>query len=230
MKKKLDQYRGRLTPEAAAAGMNAATSNALRLAEEAEMLLNAEHFPSAASLAALSIEESGKVSILRALVLARDNKELEDAWREYRTHTKKNVMWLLPSLVAGGARKLDDFAPLYAEESDHPHLLDQVKQLGFYTDCLGKCHWAKPAEVANPELAKSLVRAAKVLARHHEVTVREVKLWIEHIAPHWKTTKERMELALVQWNHAMVREGLMNNAGIEKFITEGIHNQQQPGS
>ncbi|MGM0985309.1 MAG: AbiV family abortive infection protein, partial [Pseudomonadota bacterium] len=48
------------------------------------------------SLATLSIEESGKVSILRAMSLARDEKELKEEWRRYRSHTNKNVQWILP--------------------------------------------------------------------------------------------------------------------------------------
>jgi AbiV family abortive infection protein len=45
--------------------MNAAIANAQRLAEDAQLLLDAERFPSAASLAILALEEAGKVIILR---------------------------------------------------------------------------------------------------------------------------------------------------------------------
>ena len=45
--------------------MNAARRNARRLAEDAKLLLEAGRYPTATALAVLSIEESGKMSILR---------------------------------------------------------------------------------------------------------------------------------------------------------------------
>ena len=111
-KKKLDSYKGKLSADQVAAGINAAIQNAKRLSEDASLLFEAGRFPSAASLAILSIEESGKVSILRALALAKTSEEIAVAWRDYRSHTKKNASWLLLQLVEQGARKLDDFKPL----------------------------------------------------------------------------------------------------------------------
>ncbi len=65
MKKKLDAYRGKLTPKQIAHGMNVAATNAQRLASDAEALLDAKRFPTAASLAILSIEEAGRILILQ---------------------------------------------------------------------------------------------------------------------------------------------------------------------
>ena len=96
MKKKLNAYRGRLTPAEIATGMNAAAKNARRLSEDAESLLAAGRFPTAASLATLAIEEAGKVSILRELALAQSDAEALEVWRSYRSHSRKNVAWLLP--------------------------------------------------------------------------------------------------------------------------------------
>ena len=76
--KKLNQYRGRLSPTQIADGMSAAQRNARRLVDDAKLLLDAGRFPSATSLAILSIEESGKTSILRHLSVAKDEKEIAD--------------------------------------------------------------------------------------------------------------------------------------------------------
>ena len=119
-KRKLDSYKGKLSVDQVVAGINAAIQNAKRLSEDASLLIEAGRFPSAASLAILSIEESGKISILRSLALAKSDEDIADAWRDYRSHTKKNVTWLLPQLTEQGARKLDDFKPLFEESSDHP--------------------------------------------------------------------------------------------------------------
>jgi AbiV family abortive infection protein len=53
--------------------MNAATKNAGRLAKDAANLLESGSFATAASIAILSIEEAGKVSILRTLALAKSD-------------------------------------------------------------------------------------------------------------------------------------------------------------
>jgi len=183
MKKKLNAYRGRLTTAQIAQGMNAAAKNAQRLAGDAVALLEAHRSPTAASLAILLIEESGKISILRSLSLAMTSDQVLDAWKDYRSHISKNVAWLLPQLVAAGARKLDDLRPLFDKDSDHPYVLDQIKQLGFYTDCLGQAHWSTPDATIDKDLAQMLVKVATLLAGKHEYTRTEVELWVEHIGP-----------------------------------------------
>jgi hypothetical protein len=43
-----------------------------------------------------------------------------------------------------GARKLDDFASLVVDDAQRAALLDQVKQIALYTDCLGNRNWSNP--------------------------------------------------------------------------------------
>ena len=78
-KKNIIQYKGKLSAHKIAEGINAALQNANRLADDAELLLEHKKYPSAACLAILSIEESGKVSILRELSIARDGKDLKES-------------------------------------------------------------------------------------------------------------------------------------------------------
>lgn len=223
-KKKLNQYKGMLTPAQIAAGMNAANGNARKLVKAASMLLENGEYPLAASLATLSIEESGKLPILRSLAVARTKEEVNQCWKEYRSHTKKNVMWLLPQLVSNGARRLDDFKILFEEDAKHTFLLDQVKQLGFYTDCLGKTHWSVPVDVIDKELATLIVNVARLFARDREIKQTEVELWVKHIGPVWKGPKELMEHALVQWYKEMQEMRLAKEGENEmkKFILYGI--------
>jgi len=228
-KKRQDTYRGPLSAVQIAEGMNAAEQNAFRLAEDAAILLAAGRLPTAASLATLSIEEAGKVAILRALSVATSKAEVADAWRDYRSHTRKNVTWLLPQLVAGGARKLDDLRPLFDKESDHPFVLDQVKQLGFYTDCFGNARWASPTDTVDGSVARQLVRIAQILAQNRKHTETEVRLWIEHVGPVFKQDHGWMKHALANWYAAMQEAGLAPDGPnkMEQFIRNGI---QQSGS
>lgn len=225
MPKKLASYKGRLTFSQIARGMSAASENAARLAQDSKLLLDAGRFPTACSLAALSIEESGKISILRGMAIARNGTELKEEWKRYRSHTNKNVQWMFPQLVAEGARKLDDFRPLFEENADHPYLLDQIKQLGFYTDCLGsKAHWSIPDEVIDRELAAQLVSSAECLSSTSPTSEREIELWAEYVGPVWKKDLSWMKRAVANWYQAMQREGLTPDGknGMEKFIYEGI--------
>ena len=53
-------------------------------------------------------------------------------------------MWIFPQLIAGGARSLEEFRELYDEDSDHPQLLDTIKQVALYTDCIAEDRWTSP--------------------------------------------------------------------------------------
>jgi AbiV family abortive infection protein len=120
-KRALDKYKGRLTPEQIAEGINAASRNAVRLVGDADLLLESERFPSAAALAILAIEEAGKVAILRELSVAQEeDKALDNCWRDYRRHTKKNVAWLLPQLVAEGGTRPRSFSSSFWQECGSP--------------------------------------------------------------------------------------------------------------
>jgi AbiV family abortive infection protein len=231
MSTKLDQYRGTLTAEQIADGMNCAARNASRLAVDAKLLLDNGRFPSACSLAVLSIEESGKSAVLRRIACAASEDEARKLWREYRSHTAKNVLWLLPQLVGQGARRLQDFASLFSEDSDHPYILDQVKQIGIYTDCLGKAHWSEPSEVIDEKLAQTLVATAALLARDKEITAAEIDLWVKVVGPHLNGTRANAEAALQEWYVQMQYLGLApaGENEMRTFICDGISRQSGGG-
>ena len=205
-----EDYRGPLSPEAIAEGINAAYRNALRLANDATLLLEAGRHPSAASLAALSIEESGKVSILRGLAVGKTTDEIKASWQQYRDHRAKNGMWTMPQMVADGARLLHQFQEVVERNGEHTALLNSVKQLGLYTDCCGNAHWSEPQEVIDLELARYLVELACLFSKRKAVTTREIELWVEHLAPVWKTAD--MSHALLRWANAMQQEGLSDTS------------------
>lgn len=210
-----EEYRGPISPEMAARGMNLARKNAKRLAADAQLLLDAGRAPTAAALAALSIEEAGKVSILRGLVLASSEEQLRAEWKRYRDHRSKNGAWILPDLVAKGARRLAELAPLVERGAEHTNLLNSIKQLGLYSDCYGPTgHWADPVEVVEKALAENLVQTATAMASvGNDVTLRELELWKQHLGPVWGTPE--MPHALVRWAAAMHVEGLSDTLANE---------------
>lgn len=204
--------------------MNAARENALRLVADAGSLLAMKRFPTAASLAILSIEEAGKISILRGIAVAKPDAEIAEQWAGYRSHVRKNVAWTLPQLVSQGARKLSDLKPLFEDSSDHPLILDQIKQIGFYTDCRGQAHWSIPAEVIDEVLATMLVRVAEVLASGRKCSELEIELWIKHVGPVWRKALREMEEGVIKWYAAMQDAGLAPKGRNEmaQFIRDGL--------
>jgi AbiV family abortive infection protein len=201
---KPSQYCDFLTCEQVAAGMRAAAQNATRLADDADLLLKAGRFPSASALAILSLEESGKSTILRSMSTASTRAEIVALWKSYRRHLDKHVLSVLPRRVQRGAKRLSELRDCVTEATlDEKTTFDAVKQLGFYTDCIGKGNWSIPGEMIDEELASSMVKMAKTLSRRsHIVTVRELKLWVMHM----QSGNTRGNL--LSWAKAMEQEGL----------------------
>ena len=201
-------YRGRLTPSQIAEGMNAAVENALRLLADAETLFATGRYPTAASLAILALEEAGKISMLRAIAVSATDADLKSAWKDYRSHARKNATWLLPNLATQGARKFDDFRHLFDDNAKHPYVLDQIKQVGFYTDCFKNAHWSLPSKIIDKDAAESMISLAKVFTSKEQHTEEEVALWAEHVGPVWKKDIDWMKQAIINWYAAMQKAGL----------------------
>jgi len=199
-KRVITQYFGSLSPAQAAKGIEAAMKNASALVSDAILLLQNRRWSRAAALAILAIEEVGKPSILRSILLARNDKELREEWKNYRSHSKKNVMWILPDLVKKGARHIEELRPIFDEDGDHGPVLDALKQIAFYSDAYGSCNWSLPESGIDEALAKSLVQIAQVLTSKElgpMTSEAELQLWVKHLGPVWKGDMADMKKALL---------------------------------
>lgn len=202
----LNPYVGPLTAVEIAAGIAAAQANALRLIDDAALLLEADRYQSATALAILAMEERGKVIILKRLALVREQSDIKEVWREYRSHRAKNAGSILPELVRQGSRTMSAMASAVDAKAEHTGLLDAVKQISFYTDCLGDRHWSIPSEVVDSDLARAMLQSAKLMWGSRRVTAREVELWGEIVGPHYG--QSTMVSAVIGWQKAMLAEGL----------------------
>ena len=120
-------YRGRLTSRQIAEGMTATAKNAQRLLADATFLFEAGRWPTAASIAILSIEESGKAAILRSMAVARTDAEVAKLWKDYRAHRVKNAHGGLIDYMVKGARRLSDFSSMFEADAEHTVWLDAMK-------------------------------------------------------------------------------------------------------
>ncbi|MYD92909.1 MAG: AbiV family abortive infection protein [Chloroflexi bacterium] len=207
-KPKLSQYRGDLDAAQIAHGMNAARRNARRLADDARALHDLTRFPTATAVSILSIEESGKLTILRGLAIAPTPEIRRQRWKDYQSHRSKNVAWIIPELYLKGARTLESLSLAADPSADHTALLDQLKQLSLYTDCLGAGNWCEPANVIDEALSHALLQIADLLAKGRPVTELEVQLWIAHMGPTYGESLERQKASLEAWYAAMTEHGL----------------------
>lgn len=203
-------YRGLLTVKQTTDGINAAVRNAKRLLSDAKFLLEAKRYPSASSLAILSIEEYGKAQILRGVLAAKDAAKLKERWREYRDHKSKNIAWILPVLKTQGAQTQADLDVITDPNSDHPKILDGIKQLGFYSECHGKCRWSEPHVVITEKMAEGVVLIADwLLETEVEITEREMELWLQYMGDFGAPMEDQRVYALYE---ALSREGIFTGS------------------
>ena len=193
---KLPQYKGQLNASSIAAVMNVAIKNAKRLFNSASILFNNGDYPSSVSLSILAIEEAGKVSILRGIALTREESSLKDYWKNYRNHTEKSKLWNMADFIPRDKDRvsLDDFKEMVSSDNISGKLLDQVKQIGFYTDCLGNANWSVPEEIIGKDFAQDILQIARIhCQRDKTITVQEIELWIECLSPVWMKSMEEMK-------------------------------------
>lgn len=218
-------YCGWLSSSDIAEGMNAAKRNAVRLAKDARLLFENERYATALAIAVLSIEEVGKSYILRGLAVASSQEDLRARWREYRSHKDKNALWQLMEMLQKGARRLQDFASMFAPRGENSEMLDSLKQLCLYTDSFNKGAWTDPNTLATRELSEAILKIAEIFSSmNHQVTTEEIDLWIQYLKPVWDFPDER-ERALIEWDREMRRRGLIKQTtdmNMETFIKIGF--------
>ncbi|MFC0261388.1 AbiV family abortive infection protein [Fontibacter flavus] len=122
------QFKGKLDIKTAAEGIKVAYDNASSLLSDAELLFKNKRYERCFSLSVLAIEESGKSTIIRAMLLTDDPKEIGREWKNYRRHTAKNLIWILPDLVESGARKPEELRKIFDPNSNHGDTLENLKQ------------------------------------------------------------------------------------------------------
>ena len=216
----LNPYWDRLAADQIAEGMNVARANASRLAADARIMLDAGRHETAAALAILSIEESGKDALLRDLALAQNAKEAKECWNRLRSHTAQNAMWIFSELLARGARRLAEFSAVFDPSADHTQFLERLKHICIYSDCYGSGRWHRPTGVMTEDLARHIVGTAETFATGRDVTTREIELWVQHMRPVWGRGASGQQKALAAWYAQMQTEGLVpaGKEGMARFI------------
>lgn len=205
-------FTGKLTFEQVAQGINAGIDNANRLTNDAILLFEAGRYPTAASIAILAIEEYGKIGILKEIARNDSAGKVRKRWKDYRSHTKKNVAWILPGLLAQGKANFRDIAAqVFDKNSGHPALLDHIKQLGFYTDCLDNLNWSYPTNRIDKKMAESIIELARFFALAKKVTHEEIEIWVKHFSGISYEDGDSFKKALSEYHREIQDHGLSSD-------------------
>jgi AbiV family abortive infection protein len=182
---KAPPYRGHLTFKQIAEGIQAIKRNAKRLHEDMQTLYDAKRFPTACSLGVLTIEEIGKLPILRRMALASNDDEWRRCWKDFTSHLDKSSHWIIPFILVGLKSDYGKFIERFRDERD-PVLLNSLKQLGFYLGCYGKAHWSEPENVIEEENAELVILSANMLMLGSQPSILDleeaIKDWAKHMS------------------------------------------------
>lgn len=215
------QYKDKLDFKSAAKGIKLANENAESLIQDAELLFKNKRFERSVALSILSIEESGKPSIIRSILLADDQKELKKEWQNYRRHTAKNLTWISPELIFNGARKLEDFRDIFDKGKDHGQVLDNLKQLSLYTDIFSKRKWSIPKDIIDEELAKGILSVAKIMSKNKSDGINSelgLQLWVKHLKPVRNLEFVNMKQALINCYNEAEEMGIIEKGKTNEMI------------
>lgn len=220
------QYSGPLSADKVAEGVLAAFKNAQELYEEAEILFKEGRFARAASLAVLSIEEVGKVFLLPLLLTTNKKHQLKLIWKGYRNHKHKNNHVHL-QMTKGAPRPLTRHTVAPAESIDKwSDGLDDLKQVGFYTDCTTTKDWGLPSgAIKEAHAAQVMKLALNSLTKYRGLdsfgSVPFLQIWGKHMSGMMDMTDEQKHAAFLVVFEEAERAALFepgSKAAMEAFL------------
>lgn len=193
------QYNQRLTANKAAEGIKVIMENSQSLLSDAILLFENNRFERAFTLSILSIEESGKIAILRSILLEDNQKELNKLWKNFRTHSEKNWGLSFLNIPIDESTKLEDFKSLFENTNNQGQEFDNLKQLSIYTELFKNSNWHSPKNIISKSLARNTLNTTKLFVNDSlsaMTTEPELELWIKHLKPVWKGELTSMKQAL----------------------------------
>jgi AbiV family abortive infection protein len=187
----LQPYSDPLTPEDAAAAIQAARLNALDLLASAKLLHEQGRFHHSTALCVLALEEAGKPHIVMSILtgLAGPGQSCETLWRAYRRHTAKTGLFNFAIEMRAGVHFPDlgdETLAAVKANGPSPEDLDAAKQLGLYSDCFKIPEGVAvhlPRNVDCRERSEALLGEAAVVVNYlRDYPPDELEVWARHAA------------------------------------------------
>lgn len=170
------------TVEQIAAAINATRRNGRALVEESRILFAAGRYARAGALAILSIEEAGKINVLRCVAVARSAEERENFAKDLTSHREKNSHWIIGALRQNAPFPMLVLSALEGKDGGHSKYLDKLKQATLYTDIIKDGSCREPKDVMNGALAEELINCAEELLPDVVTAPQELELLRNHFS------------------------------------------------
>ncbi len=119
---------------------------------------------------------------------------------------------------------IEELRPIFDEKSDHGNILDQLKQLSFYTDALSECKWSTPKKIITKEISETLINVANnlIMGKNNDMTTEaQLEIYFKHLKPVWKADMFKMKEALIACYQEAEVKGLIKagtTEGMVKFL------------
>ncbi len=224
------QYSGPITPKQASEMSIAVVNNANSLVNDADLLLENSSFSRVAALAILAIEELGKIGLIRHILMADAGSDLKKRWKDYRTHTQKNYLWVLPMLLKKTTKPYEIYEALTKIDPRMNKNLDCYKQLCFYTDMYDEGVLSSPSEIS-ADIARSLLLVAKnlldpMMASQNKGLLSEkfMGIMVKHMKPAKGASLAEVKKAELNWFAEADELGLIDKGRyktIEEYLGHG---------
>jgi AbiV family abortive infection protein len=166
-----DLFTGALSPADAIAGVRLLQANAMRLVEDAKILLQAERYPSAAMVAVMALDEMSRIFHPLTIAAISGPGRLAEGWKAFRSN-RRDFPW--SAFHREGDRH--DMRPM--TDAELGQMLSLIRRLGRETDCVGPGRWIDPEGLISRDLAAAVVGTAELFCRNR-TGARSMELWIE---------------------------------------------------
>ncbi len=146
-----ERYSRHLSLEQISIGISSCIDNALNIFGDAMILHRHKRYPRALALLLTSIQEAGKVSLLRqmSLLSSKDQKEWSRLWKRFRDHKTKDARGQSTKInqdVKGDPGEA--FWQQCVYNKTFAPAKEKIRQCALYVDFISKdCAWWSPSEI-----------------------------------------------------------------------------------
>ncbi|GBD95239.1 MAG TPA: AbiV family abortive infection protein [Nitrospirae bacterium] len=147
-----DKYNGRITIDQIVGGISCCLENAKELFLDAQILRRSQRYPRALSLLLMSMQEAGKIEILRkmASISSGDQKKWKKLWKQFRSHEIKDALGYSHKICTEFSKSAGDiFWEQLIYDKNFSSAKEKARQFALYVDYIASDNeWWSPSAVS----------------------------------------------------------------------------------
>ena len=146
-----EKYEGKLSLEEISKGIKFCLENATALLIDAEILFRAKRYPRSLSLLLTAIQEVGKVTILKKMIMISidDTKSWKKLWSEFKSHPNKDLFGYSNKIsINFSTQPGEAFWHQLLYKKNYASAKEKIRQLSLYSDYISyEKRWWSPEEI-----------------------------------------------------------------------------------